>query len=287
MKSFSKAIDRFCYKHPRFGIPRLMLYLIIGNAIVFLVGMMDRTNSLISFLSLNPSLILRGQIWRLITFVFVPTVSPNASQILWEVFALYFYYFIGNTLENQWGTAKFSMYYLSGVVLTLVYGILVSVFTGGSYVYLDATYINLSLFFAFAVLFPDVRVYLFFILPIKVKWLALLDGVVFLYESVMSPFPYCLLPLIAFMNFFLFCGGYLLDLIRPSGYENRKQVIHFKSAVRNAKRKDSEKPYRHKCAVCGRTDADYPNLEFRYCSLCKGYHCFCEDHINNHIHFTE
>ncbi len=89
------------------------------------------------------------------------------------------------------------------------------------------------------------------------------------------------------MNYLLFCGDWLFAYLKPSRMRQRKKTVDFRNEVRKMKRERDNKPYRFKCAVCGRTDTDYPNLEFRYCSRCKGYHCFCEDHINNHVHFTE
>ena len=202
MNFFSKAVERFCYKHPRFGIPNLMLYIVIGNAIVFIFSMMDTTNTFVSYLYFSPALILKGQIWRIITFIFV----PMADGIFWLAIMLYFYYFIGSTLERRWGTAKFTLYYLLGVVLTIIYGIIVSLFTSSGYIYLDAAYINLSMFFAFAVLFPDLEVLLFFIIPVKMKWLALLNAALFAVSIFTTPFPYSLIPLVALLNFFIFCG---------------------------------------------------------------------------------
>ena len=84
----------------------------------------------------------------------------------------------------------------------------------------------------------------------------------------------------------LFCGGWLLDFIAPARIQQRKKTINYKREARRVNREREARGYNYKCAVCGRTDADYPNLQFRYCSRCQGYHCFCEDHINNHIHFT-
>ena len=283
MNAIMRSIDRFCYKHPRFGINRLMLYMVIGNAIVFVFSMMDRTGTFLSYLYLNVGLVLRGQVWRLVTFLFVPL----SSNLLFEALALYFYYFIGNTLENHWGAGRFTIFYFSGALFTLLYGIAVSLITGRS-VMLSADYLNLSMFFAFAALYPDMRVYIMFILPVKIKWLAIADAVLFALSVIVNPFPENLLPVIALLNFVIFFGQQFIDMLRRRGAgRTARQSMRFQAAVHNAKREASEKPYRHKCAVCGRTDTDYPNLEFRYCSRCQGYHCFCIDHINNHVHFTE
>lgn len=281
MKFFSNAIDRFCYKHPRFGIKNLMLYIVIGTAIVYIMGMMDTTGTFLYYLYFNPALILHGQIWRIVTFLFVPTTSG----ILWVAIMLYFYYFIGSSLEREWGSAKFTLYYICGVVVTIIYGMIAGLLTDSTYMLLDSTYINLSMFFAFAVLFPDVRVLLFFIIPVKMKWLAIIDAVFFAYSIVIGTFPGNLLPLIALLNFFLFCGGYFSDFIKPIKARNSRASVNFRRQTQSAQYENAQKPYRHKCSVCGKTDTDYPNMQFRYCSRCQGYHCFCEEHINNHIHF--
>ena len=283
LKSLNRAIDRFCARHPRFGIPNLMIYIITGNVIVFLFTMMDRTQTFLSYLYFNPTLILQGQVWRLLTFLFIPA----NNNIIFMALMLYFYYFIGSTLERHWGAGRFTIFYFSGVFLTILYGFLAGFLTNSSYIYLDAAYLNLSMFFAFATMFPDMRVLLFFLIPIKIKWLAIADALFFAWEIAINAFPINLLPLVAIANYFIFCGDDLIRYIKPYRASNSKQAINFRKAARQAKKDASNKPYRHKCSVCGKTDADYPNLEFRYCSRCAGYHCFCADHINNHEHFKD
>ena len=287
LKAIRRKIEKFCYRHPRFGISRLMLYIVIASAAVYLLSMMDTTGNLSGYLAFSPYYILRGQVWRLVTWVIA---VPPVVGILWTALSLYFYYFIGSTLENHWGTARFSMYYLIGVVLNIIYGFIVYFITGHD-VGINASYLNLSMFFAFAVLYPEQQVLLFFVIPIKIKWLAYADAALFIYNIVVylisGAFAYALLPVIAVINFIIFCGEDLMRYFKRSRIRNASNVINFKSAVREAERKEAARPYRHKCEVCGRTDTDCPDLEFRYCSRCQGYHCFCQDHINNHIHFTE
>lgn len=284
MKTINRAIDRFCYRHPKFGIHNLMLFIIIGNAIVFLFSMMDTTGLFLQYLFFLPDKILSGQVWRLITFIFV----PPSRNLLYLALFLYFYYFIGSTLERQWGAGRFTIYYFSGVILTVIYGFVAGLLTNSlSMISLNANFINLSLFFAFATLFPDNRVLLFFIIPIKIKWLALLNAAFFIFQIIIAPFPLSLLPIVAVLNYFVFCGDTLLSYIGV--YKNRfsPQRINFKKAAKNSRAESSGKAYTRKCSVCGKTDADYPNLEFRFCSRCEGYHCFCIDHINSHVHFKE
>ena len=276
MKDPMRLVDRFCYKHPNFGIPHLMRYLTIANVVFWILG--TANSVLLSYLSFDAGLIMRGQVWRLLTFMAYP---PSMGLLAFLVF--YFYYWMGSTLEMYWGTARFTIYLLIGWFLTVLYGFLVY-FIAGKRLIADAQYLYLSMFFAYATLFPDQQVLLFFFIPIKMKYLALIDAAYFLLAVLTLPFPANLLPVVAVLNDFIFFGGTLVNLIprKPS-----QSTVNFRKASRKIRQEERERLYHHKCAVCGRTDAEYPNLEFRYCSRCAGYHCFCIDHINNHIHFTE
>ena len=276
MRAIEKRIDQFCRKHPRFGISNLMTALVIGTVVVFLLDMFSggMASSLLYF---NRSAILHGQIWRLITFVFVPL----GGSLFTVALSLYFYWWIGSTLEREWGTARFSMFYLLGVIFNVVFGLI----TG----YTNITYLNLSMFFAFAILFPDMRVLLFFIIPIKIKWLAWVDAALFALTVVSNLLRLnligALLPLVAILNFLIFFWGDMMDHVgyRKARFQHQhsQQTVDFKKATRQAQQ---NKGYIHKCAVCGKTDTDYPDEEFRYCSKCNGYYCYCSEHIHNHVH---
>lgn len=287
MSKIRDAVDRFCARHPRFGIPNLMLYIVIGNVAVYLLTLLTRNNdaNALAFLTFTLRGLLRGEIWRIVTFIFIPVSSSPFLMII----SLYFYYWIGSTLERQWGTARFTLYYLSGVLLTVIGAILACLITGLYDVNVaGATYVNLSLFLAFAVLFPDVQVLLMFIIPVKMKWLAILDGALFLLEAVSSlikgNWVGVVLPIVALLNFVVFVWPEVQRLIGIQKRRTSHQAVNFRQAVC---KQEQQKGYRHKCAVCGRTDTDYPDLQFRYCSKCAGYHCFCQDHIFTHVHFTE
>ena len=269
-------IDRFCRKHPNFGIPRLMMYVSIANVAFWLLGAVNPV--LLGYLRFDPYLVLHGQVWRIVTFALYP---PSTGMLAFIAF--YFYYWIGSTLEQYWGTAKFNVYFFSGILLTLLYGFLIYFLTGVR-IQLNAEYVYLSMFFSFAAMFPDMQVLLFFVIPIKMKWLALVDAAFFVMGVVTRPFPVNLLPIVAVLNFFVFCGG---ELLRGLPRRPTAGTVNFRRASAKLRREQRDRLYTHKCAVCGRTDTDYPELEFRYCSRCAGYHCFCQDHINNHIHFTE
>mgnify|MGYP002563979394 CR=1 FL=1 len=279
MRDPMNKIERFCYNHPYFGIKNLMLYITIANVAFWVLSAINPM--FLSYLSFDASLILKGQVWRLVTFMLYP---PSTGLLAFIAF--YFYYWIGNTLEQYWGTGQFTIYFFSGVILSVIYGFVIY-FAAGMVIRLDSYYIYLSMFFCFASMFPDTTILLFYIIPVKMKYLAIVDAVFFVLSVIMNPFPINLLPVVAVLNYLVYCGDWLFDFFRPSHVRQRQKTVNFKREARRIQREQANKPYHYKCAVCGRTDVDHPELEFRYCSRCVGYHCFCQDHINNHVHFTE
>ena len=290
MKKLYDGVQRFCAAHPRFGIPNLMRVIVIGNVAVYVLMLLTQANdaNALSFLTFNLNALLHGEVWRLVTFVFVPAYSSPFALLI----SLYFYYWIGSTLERQWGTAKFNLYYISGALLTVLGVVLASLITGNPYLTAAGTgYVNLSMFFAFAFLFPDTTVLLFFILPVKMKWLAYLDGALFAFDIIKAIGAHnwagVVLPIVALLNFAVFIWPEVHYLKERAKYQNSRKTVQFRQAQQQQAKQAQQQGYRHKCAVCGRTDTDYPDLQFRYCSKCVGYHCFCEDHIFNHVHFTE
>lgn len=290
MKKLYDGVQRFCAAHPRFGIPNLMRVIVIGNVAVYVLMLLTQANdaNALSFLTFNLNALLHGEVWRLVTFVFVPAYSSPFALLI----SLYFYYWIGSTLERQWGTAKFNLYYISGALLTVLGVVLASLITGNPYLTAAGTgYVNLSMFFAFAFLFPDTTVLLFFILPVKMKWLAYLDGALFAFDIIKAIGAHnwagVVLPIVALLNFAMFIWPEVHYLKERAKYQNSRKTVQFRQAQQQQAKQAQQQGYRHKCAVCGRTDTDYPDLQFRYCSKCVGYHCFCQDHIFNHVHFTE
>ena len=284
MKKLYQAVDRFCAMHPRFGIPNLMRVIVAGTVIVYLLEMFAGSEA-ISFLAYNLEGIKRFELWRFVTFVFV----PNDSSPFFLVISLYFYHWIGSTLEQRWGTARFNLYYIGGVVLTVLGVTVASLITGlhGATI-AGAYYVNLSLFLAFASLFPDVQVLLFFVIPVKMKWLAWLDIAIFALDVVRSVANGSVfgvvLPIVALLNFAVFIWPEVKYQTERMQYRHSRQTVQFKKAV---KQQQQQKGYHHKCCVCGKTDTDYPDMTFRYCSKCAGYHCYCQDHIFSHVHFVE
>lgn len=288
MRAIEKWIDKFCAEHPRFGISNLMLYIAVANVAIGLIDWFSGY-SLSAALYFSRSAIFGGQVWRLITFIFVPVTGdfgifnftvPGTSFFM-TVLSAYFYYWIGSLLEREWGTARFNCFFFTGVILNIVYGLVFGISS--------ISYINMSMFFAFAVLYPDMQILFMFILPVKVKWLAWIDAALFAWNMIRNMmfglWVWAFMPLVAILNFFIFFWSDITEAIdyRRQRYQHRHspQTINFKKASSKAYQ---EKGYIHKCAVCGKTDTEFPDMEFRYCSKCNGYYCYCSEHIQNHEH---
>lgn len=285
LRNLRKNFELFCYKNRDKGIPNLMLYISLGTAVVYLMSQMAGNFYLYGLLMFDRTLILKGQIWRLFTY---PLTYYNSSVLLTAV-ALLCYYSLGRAMENVWGTLRFNLFYLTGVVMMDVFCLL---FGGQASVY----YLNMSLFLSYATLYPDAHFLLFFIIPIRAWIFALFDLVIVLLGLFTNPFPYNLFSVISLANYFLFFGKDVLNVLPVSWRANARRlfnkkpkgqkakVIHFDAGSYEASHTAAKAPYTHRCTVCGRTDVSNPELEFRYCSRCKGYYCYCEDHINNHTH---
>ena len=288
MKNLRRRFNRFCFANRDKGIPNLMMYISLGCALVYLMTQFTQNTLLYSLLVFDRQAILQGQIWRLFTY---PLTFYNSNLLLMAV-ALFCYYTIGRAIESIWGTLRFNLFYLCGIVMMDVWCML---FGGQA----DVTYLNLSLFLSYATMFPDAQFLLFFIIPIKAWFLALFDLLLAVYGLLAYPFPYNFFSIISLANYFLFFGADVLNVIPMSwrlkirrlfnkNYKSapqRPKVVPFTRPAANEQNTvQPQAPYTHKCTVCGRTDASHPELEFRYCSRCSGYHCYCEDHISNHTH---
>ncbi|MBQ7800840.1 MAG: rhomboid family intramembrane serine protease [Oscillospiraceae bacterium] len=288
MKNLRRNFERFCFQHRNKGIPNLMLYIVLGNALVYLYTLVTDSNLLYYLLCFDRASILRGQVWRLITY---PLTYGYGYQLLLLAVSLFCYYSLGRAMENVWGTLKFNLFYLCGIVMMDIYCMIF----GG---YASVGYLNLSLFLAYATMYPQSQFLLFYIIPVKAWIFALVDLAIVLYGLFAYPFPDNLFSVISLANYFLFFGKDVLNVIPLSWRANASRL--FRRAKKGPKKAKvipfpdagsyeasvarPEAPYTHKCTVCGRTDVTNPELEFRYCSRCKGYYCYCEDHISNHAH---
>lgn len=297
MNELRRKLARFFYRNSDKGIRNLMLFIGIGNAIVYVFSLIDPSNLFYSLLRFDRTAILHGQVWRLFSYIFTYLIDAKGLHLLLGIVSLLCYYFIGRTLEQYWGTLRFNCYYLTGIVLMDAAALVIGCSA-------DTYYLNLSLFLAIATIIPDTKFLLFYIIPVKAKYLAWVDIILTLFDVIsgLLAVPYygfslkyilfCLFPVISLLNYVLFFGkdiqNILPDVIR---YRSSKTQKNFRASQKpnpnwsaNYASSTGEKPYHHKCTVCGRTDVTNPELEFRYCSRCNGYYCYCMEHINNHAH---
>ncbi len=276
-------LDKLERKLGRYAIPNLTVYLLGGYVIGFLI--VNLMPVLITWLTLEPALILRGQVWRLISWVLIP---PTANLIS-LAFLVLLYYSLGTALERTWGTFRYNVYIFSGILFTVLatfglYGVLYLVY-GASYALssvglISTNYITMSIFLAFAAIYPDMEVMLYFILPIKMKWMALVYAAMALYYFITGGIATRVAIAASLLNFVIFF---------LSGRNFRR--FGPKEQARRAKFKKQSRPHmtytggaRHRCAVCGRTELDDPSLEFRFCSKCRGNYEYCQDHLFTHEH---
>ena len=255
-------MDKLERKLGRFAVPRLTEVLIFGQVVVFLAksaGWLRLEDVL-----LIPERVLAGEYRRLVTFLFIP---PNWNP-LWIVFALIFFYFMGTALESHWGEFRYNLFIFAGYIATLAVSFLMPVEEATN------AFIGGSVFLAFAQLYPDFVIYLFFILPVKVKWIAWLTWITYLLGIISGPSSRRLMILASVANFLLFFGPDLLERMRRGGSSLVMKTREIKSSLQ---------PF-HICGVCGATEQSHPDMEFRYCTRCRGDLGYCSDHIRNHPH---
>lgn len=274
-------------KFGKYAIKNLSFVLVVCYAVGYVLRIMDRSDTLIFFLSLDPYAILHGQVWRLVTWILIP---PPSGNIFFTLIMLYFYCSIGTTLERTWGTYRYNVYLLQGMVFTIAGSFLFLafqyVFNGNnvteydflfSSLYFSTYYINMSIFLAFAATFPDVEVLLMFIIPIKVKWLGVIYGVMLLFEFLQSGVDRKFAIAASMLNFIVF-----FITSRNMMHLNPKQIYRRQEFKRDVRRNTGVT--KHKCAICGRTEVDSPDLQFRFCSKCDGNYEYCEEHLYTHTH---
>ena len=277
MKLFNKLERKF----GRFGIPHLTNYIIGCYILGYVIALMR--SDFLSYLTLEPAWILRGQIWRLITWVLIPPESLSVFTII----MLLFYYSLGTTLERTWGTFRYTLYIFSGLIFTILGAFFLYFIMGGNVTgignFFSTYYVSMSIFLAFAVSYPNMRVLLYFVIPIKMKWMAFVYAAMILYDIFnyvrMGLWPMAVPIVASLLNFvILFFSTRDIGRYRPKEVRRRQ---NFKKAVNPSKVTTITK---HKCAVCGRTERDGENLEFRFCSKCNGNYEYCQDHLYTHEH---
>ena len=275
----------------RYAIPNLMYYIIILYAVGFMLNLVNR-GFYYQFLCLDAAAILHGQVWRVFTFI----IQPPSDNLIFIIFMLHLYYMIGQQLERAWGAFRFNLYFFSGMLFHVIAALLVYADTGLS-LPMSVWYLNMSLFFAFAALYPEVQFLLFMVFPIKVKYLAILEGRYFIYTVIQAFQPAyggglmgnyykanAVEAVISILNFLIFfLGSRNMQPYTPAQIKRKRE---FKQKIRRAQRpvQMHANGARHMCAVCRRTELDDPNLEFRYCSKCNGNYEYCQDHLFTHTH---
>lgn len=286
-------MDKLERKFGRWAIPNISLYLIICYAFGYLIELVNP--SFCHYLTLNPYYILHGQIWRLVTWILVPPYSFDLLVII----TLFFYYSIGTSLERTWGTFRYNLYLFLGMLFTIlgsfiVMGILyimdgqaIAAMGAGMYFSpqiagtvfsaFSTYYVNMSIFLAFAATFPDAQVLLMFIIPVRMKWMGIAYAVLLIWQFLASGIVTKVVIGASLLNFLVF---YFTARNRMHMTPKQMKRRHeFKKEVRQA-----GGVTKHKCAICGRTEQDDPNLEFRFCSKCEGNYEYCQEHLFTHEH---
>jgi hypothetical protein len=252
----------------RFAVPRLSLYLVAGQVVVYALAMFDRLDP--SRLVLLPVLVEQGQYWRLLSFLLL----PPPIGLLFIGFAWWIFYLMGSALEEYWGAFRYNFFLLAGCAFTVGLSFLrpLDVVSNG--------FLAGSVFLAFAYLNPEFELAIFFILPIKVRWLALLAWAGYFVSFLAGSWSTRLQVFAAVGNFMLFFGR---DLWLRAGQHRRQMTATAKKFGRTG---EAEEPL-HRCRVCGKTNLSHPQLDFRYCSKCADDSCYCAEHLANHEHVVK
>ena len=282
-----KFIDKLERKYGKYGIPNLTVYIVVCYVIGY--ALMILNPRILNWLSLEPAYILKGQIWRLVTWVLYPPDSSNV--LLFALMVLLFYYPIGTSLERTLGTFKYTLYILSGMIFTILGAFILYFLLGGNVLVgsvFSTYYISLSTFLVYAMCYPDMQVLLMFIIPVKMKWMAIFYVVIIVYEMIqyiMAGAWYLVIPIVAsLLNFIIFYFG-TKDFSRYNPKEiHRRNEFRRAMEPQGRMKSGNGTVTKHKCAICGRTELDDPNLEFRFCSRCNGNYEYCQDHLFTHTH---
>lgn len=275
-----KIMNKIERKLGKYAIPNLSLYLIICYGFGFLMQTINA--DFFAYLLLDPFLIIKGQVWRLFTWILIPPLTTN---IFFTLIMLYFYYSIGTTLERKWGVFYYNLYLFSGMIFTIIGSFVVMGIAMALNIFImplsfssfSTYYINMSIFLAFAATFPEMQILLMFIIPVKVKWLGIIYGVILIVEAFSGGVITRFAAGASLLNFIIFFLSTRKKMYRSPKQIHRQHV--YKKEVHQA-----SNVTRHKCAICGRTEQEYPDLEFRFCSKCDGNYEYCQEHLFTHEH---
>ncbi|WP_276950050.1 hypothetical protein [Acetatifactor muris] len=279
-------MSNFEKRFGKYAIQNISLILILCYVVGYVIDLINA--DFLMYLTLNPYAILHGQVWRIFTWVIIPPSSLDIFTII----MLLFYYNIGTSLEHTWGTYRYNVYLLSGMLFTVLGSFIwlgIQYFLGSRGIgiynnsnvasqFFSTYYINMSIFLAFAATFPDVQVLLMFLVPVKVKWLGILYGLVLAYDFLFSG---SLVIRIAIASSLL---NFLIFFVTSRSHihmtpKQMKRRVEFRQDIRR-----NSRVTKHKCAVCGQTEDDDPTLEFRFCSKCNGNYEYCQQHLFTHTH---
>ena len=252
----------------RYAIPNLPLYFVMGQVLFWAVSFPFLGSFDLERIALLPVAVLHGEPWRLVSFLLL----PPSSHPVFLAFVWYLFYLMGSALEGYWGVFRFNLFVLLGWALTVGAAWL----TPGSYT--TNVFLGGSIFLAFAFLNPDFEMLIFFILPVKIKWLALIQWVFYGYALIFGGWTVRLATLAAIGNFLIFFAGDIVQRVRTG----RRRMEH---QARQAAARDNDEP-RHRCHVCSKTDRTHPLEDFRYCSQCAGGEAYCAEHLRHHVHTT-
>ncbi len=296
---FMNKLER---KFGRFAIPRLTIVLLVCYVAGYILEIV--APEFLSYLTLNPYEIMHGQVWRLVSWILI----PPPTSIYFVIIMLLFYYSIGTQLEITWGAFQYNLYIFGGMFFTVI-GSFVFYFISYAFNFrmmsiapelyfeymshiFSTYYINLSIYLAYAVTFPNAQVLLMFIFPVRMKWLAIVEVIILAYD-ILSAFRmgmdvgviYSVVigsSLLNFIIFFFTTRKYIRRSKAQQRYRNETKKIKRQSANH-----DFNGIIKHKCTICGKTDKDDENMTFRYCSKCEGNYEFCQEHLYTHIHFEK
>ncbi len=277
-------ISKIEKKFGRYSIRNLTLYLIIGYGIGYLLFMFQP--KILFMLTLDPAAVMHGQVGRLFTWIITP---PVFGVDIFTIIMLIFYYSLGSLLERTIGTFLYNLYMFSSMLFTMIGIMLAHIFctyiirydyasSTGYFAYASTYYILMSIFLAIAVCYPDMSVLYAMIIPIKMKYLSILYIVIIAYYFINETFMgrvNIAMSLVSFVIFYLSTKNF-----RKFSPKQMKRRRNYNRQVRTAKQENIG----HRCVVCGRTDKDYPDLQFRYCSKCTGNKEYCQDHLFTHTH---
>jgi len=264
-------LDTLERKLRRFAVPHVTLGLIVCQVVVYIavqaVPRQDPEAPAGEALQLIPARVLEGQVWRLATFL----AMPPFGNIILMVFFWYLFYLMGTALERTWGTFRYNVFLLVGYVATVAVAFIVPDQPASN------AYLQGSVFLAFAFLYPDFELYIFFLLPVKIKWLALLACIGYGWKLIFGDWLSRLLVLASVCNVLLFFSKDIVQRVRTG----RRRM-----ALQAARLSEKQPEYFHRCVVCGITDRTHPKMDFRYCSKCVGSQGYCQDHLREHTHIT-